>query len=105
LVVKPIGSLREARFEPGMIPESAADTQSLGGQSGVLARRGRRIRPLGSTLAFRHGLPEQVLDLTVDAAQIVRGPPLELLPELGRHTQKERLALYRHAVSYTAFPC
>jgi hypothetical protein len=39
-----------------------------------------------------HRLPKQELDLTIHTAQIVRGPPLEFIPEVGRDPQKEWLS-------------
>ena len=44
----------------------------------------------------RDGLPQHVLDLTVDAAQLVCRPSLDLFPELGRQTKQEGLALFSH---------
>jgi len=44
----------------------------------------------------RDGLPQHVLDLPVHAAQLVCRPSLELLPELGRQTKQEGLALFSH---------
>ena len=61
------------------------------------------FRLLGAPL--RDGLPQHVLDLPVDAAQLVCRPFLELLPELGRQTKQERLALFRHELSRTACRC
>jgi len=44
----------------------------------------------------RQRLTQQKLDLRIDAAQIIRGPLLELVPEILRDSQQESLALRRH---------
>lgn len=46
-------------------------------------------------LPFGDGLAEEEFDLAVDAAQFVRGPFLELLPEFGRDAEEERFAFGR----------
>ena len=46
--------------------------------------------------ALRHRLPQHVLDLRVHAAQLVCRPFLQILPEIGRQTQQECLALLSH---------
>jgi hypothetical protein len=50
---------------------------------------------------FADGAAEQVLDVPVDAAKLVRRPSGELLPELGLDAQQERL-LDRHRGSFPA---
>ena len=59
-----------------------------------------RLRPLRALSLF-HGLPQNDLDLRVDAAQIVRRPLLEVLPELRRYSKQERLTLRRHGQAYS----
>ena len=53
------------------------------------------IGPMGSptVLAAQDGFLEQVLDLAVEAAQLLRGPALELLMQGGVDPQQECLAL------------
>ena len=48
---------------------------------------------LGCALAAIDGLAQQEFDLRVDAAQVIGGPALQILPQLGRQAQQEGLAV------------
>ncbi len=41
-----------------------------------------------------HGLPQEVFDLSVDAAQLVRRPAFEIAPELGCDAEQETFAFF-----------
>ena len=63
--------------------------------SGAALSLGRRRGP-GSgpaPLAVPDGSPQQVLDLSVDAAQLVRRPLLEVGPQVGVEAEQELLAV------------
>src|SRR5215510_523613 len=63
-----------------------------------LLRRLRRGRPGGrEPPGLLERLTQHVLDLSVDAAQLLGGPPLQRVVQIGIEPQQERLAL-RHQV-------
>src|ERR1035437_8230010 len=61
----------------------------------------RAVRSSVAALVFAHRLAQQPLDLRVDRAQVVGGPLLELLPELGVDALQELLARH-HATLASA---
>src|SRR5450756_1831663 len=70
--------------ELGSSPGSPDSAAGRGGRSGGVGRP--------AALAFSDCLAQQVLDLRVDAAQLVRGPLLDIGPHFGVDAQQELLA-------------
>jgi hypothetical protein len=56
-------------------------------------------------LPFLHSLSEQVFDLAIHTAQLVRGPRFEFAPKLGIDAEKEGFAVFgRHDVQSRRAP-
>ena len=80
---------RIAAIEPGLAAEG--ETIDVGGRlvsPGFVETRNHWAGT--KTFAFRDRLFEEVLDLTVDAAEFVLGPTLQLGPELRIDPQQKR---------------
>jgi hypothetical protein len=65
-------------------------TKPLFLSNGVLGARGRR-RLLAFTRPLQDGLPQEILDLTIDTPQVVLGPALQLGPEITVNAKEKGL--------------